>query len=113
MTSHARIEELEEEVRQLKEMLSSQDEFIAAAKLSPRQRRLLLAIGRRPGVPVSADVLMSAAWPDRFVSYDNLKVTIHNLRERLRDLGVTIETRYGYGYLISEDCWSRLTGKIQ
>ena len=70
--------------------------------LSPNMRRILAALAKQPGQPVSHDRLMTAVWDGRDDGPDNrsLRVSIFRLRERLRDAGVeaAIVSHFAGGY---------------
>lgn len=72
--------------------------------LSPRERRLLLALITRSGEPLSRQQLL-----DRVFSEDDpvqsaaIDVLMHRLRKRLEGRGVRIQTYRGLGYALEPD----------
>jgi DNA-binding winged helix-turn-helix (wHTH) protein/tetratricopeptide (TPR) repeat protein len=72
-----------------------------AIKVRPKAFALLSYLLGRPGQLVTKDELLSAVWPETFVSDAVLKVTIRQLREALGDDPKTprfIETAHRRGY---------------
>lgn len=112
----ARADTLEEELRQLREIIRPTDTFVSPVDLRPTERAYMAALLRAPvGVPVSHDKLMDASgsvaargsWDDenpRKVTH----VIICKLRKILAPLGVVIETVPWQGYRLpraSRDAW--------
>lgn len=69
-----------------------------AIKLSIRGFRVLCALLRCVGRPVSSLYLSEYAWPDGLVVKNNLPVTISELRTSLRYVDIDIINVRGFGY---------------
>lgn len=67
-------------------------------KLSIRGFRVLCALLRCTGRPVSSLYLSEYAWPDGLVVNNNLPVTISELRTSLRYVEIDIINIRGFGY---------------
>ena len=72
-----------------------------AIKLRPKAFAVLTYLSERPGQLVTKDELLSAVWPETFVTEAVLKVTVRQLREALDDdpkFPRFIETAHRRGY---------------
>ena len=69
--------------------------------LSPREQALTELLMARAGRVVPKDHIVStlSSWETDF-SENSVEVYIHRLRKRFADLGVTIKTVRGFGYLM-------------
>lgn len=75
-------------------------------QLSKNEFRILLSLLRNKGRTVSREKLMEELWQtDEFVDENALTVNVGRLRKKLEGIGLTdfIETKFGQGYLISQD----------
>lgn len=72
--------------------------------LSPREQALTELLMARAGRVVPKDHIVStlSSWETDF-SENSVEVYIHRLRKRFADLGVTIRTVRGFGYLMEAD----------
>lgn len=103
-----RIDELEEQVRQLAKIIGADadDAFIRKARdvfrVSPGQARLLKSLSM--GVPRSSESLMAAytAAGETFATDNCLKVQIYRLRASLAQHSINLHNIFGYGYVIDE-----------
>ncbi|GJD65146.1 helix-turn-helix domain-containing protein [Methylobacterium frigidaeris] len=107
ITLRERVEELEEEVRQLRAMMSPRLHLPATWNLTPAMRRILSTLmARAPGI-VTHDHLLEVCMSDQRrndpPSIETPKVQICKMRPKLAQLvpGATIETAWGEGYWIS------------
>jgi len=96
----ARVGELEEEVRQKRELLTPETQY--RVELGPVQRRLLATLHAARGAPRSSKWLLETVWPDDPVSGANLRLQIHNLRGILAPT-VRIASRRPSLYFIDPD----------
>lgn len=70
-------------------------------QLSERERALLAALARRPGVVVSKSELLSVVWPDGEADEHAVEVTVARLRRRLGPNGHLLETVFRRGYRLA------------
>jgi len=70
-------------------------------QLSERERDLLAALARRPGVVVSKTELLSLVWPDGEADEHTVEVTVARLRRRLGPNGHLLETVFRRGYRLA------------
>ncbi|MBO5987635.1 MAG: winged helix-turn-helix transcriptional regulator, partial [Lachnospiraceae bacterium] len=83
--------------------LSYQGEKIT---LSKNEFRILMVLMKNKGKIVSREKLMEALWQtDAFVDENALTVNVGRLRKKLEGAGLEnfIETKFGQGYLISQE----------
>lgn len=75
-------------------------------RLTKKELSILQCLAERPGVPISADDLLTKAWGAQYVHYiQALRVHVGHLRqkiERRRSSNVLIETVRGVGYRLVE-----------
>ena len=74
--------------------------------LSKNEYRILLVLMKQKGKVVSREKLMEALWQtDEFVDENALTVNVGRLRKKLEKAGLDhfIETKFGQGYLISQE----------
>ena len=110
-----RIEELEEEVRQLRELLAPTVALPASLGLSQSARKVLGALLARSPRTVKKDALMHALYfnIDDAPEQKIIDVFIHKIRKALRPLGVEIGTDWGIGYFIDAKSAAALHGLIE
>lgn len=93
-----RIEELEEQVRQLREALAPRIIWPLEWGLRPFERAILSAIHACAGI-ATYERLVAALWhEERDDPYALLKVHVWNTRRKLAAIGVDIATVRGIGY---------------
>lgn len=96
-----RIEELEEENRQLRELLKRPLIFpqITGGRV---KNEILATLYTHAGKPVNVHVLQ-AAIPRAEDLFNTLLQHMHQLRRKLTPLGITIETIYRHGYMLDRE----------
>ena len=99
MTKDDRIAELEEEVRQLRELLCPGGHYVWVFGF--RQRNVLAALHAARGRAVSMERLLTAAWPDVEISPTTARVIIGDLRRKLKPKGIRILTGSPLSYRIA------------
>jgi DNA-binding response OmpR family regulator len=99
-----RIEELEEEVRRLREMLAPALKFPLELRLSPMQERILSAIYARAPNIVAHQRIFAAVYPDPDTAPEtnSLAVQVSILRRKMKPYGVEIKNRWGDGLYIDK-----------
>lgn len=107
-----RVEELEEQVRQLK------DELNAAEYVAPRELALSMAQTRMIGIMlrhdrvVTPEALFNAtrSHMTRRTEHDSklMQVNVWKLREKLKRFNMEIETVYGFGWRLAPETRHRL-----
>lgn len=70
-------------------------------QLSERERDLLAALARRPGVVVSKSDLLGTVWPDGEADEHAVEVAVARLRRRLGPNGHLLETVFRRGYRLA------------
>lgn len=70
-------------------------------QLSDRERDVLGALARRPGVVVSKTELLATVWPDGEADEHAVEVTVARLRRRLGPHGHLLETVFRRGYRLA------------
>ena len=109
----ARIEALEEEIRQFHEDSTDIDSIFTGV-LSRQQLALLMAINKRPLAPYS---YLDHVTEDhgKYNRYEGAmhqtlrtKVAVWKLRQKLKPYGIEIETWRGVGYYLDDDNKARL-----
>jgi hypothetical protein len=101
--SRDRIDELEEENRQLKEMLApSGIDFPIDWRLTEAERRLLAAFYARPDgyLPHRAIVAVYVKYRDRGDAHYT-SVIICKLHHKLKPIGIELFNRHGHGYQLT------------
>lgn len=95
-----RIEELEEEVKQLKETLRPNITFPSEWSLRPSGARLLAALYVAPSGYVSRDLAFKylAFSDDSTAEKDIVGSQVFYMRKRLGPFGIEIKTRWGLGF---------------
>lgn len=75
-----------------------------ALQLSPKEHAILEALLRRPGMTVSKEALLEAAYGfDDAVSPAAIEVVVHRLRRKLGHAPIGIATVRGFGYILRKD----------
>ena len=94
-----RIEELEEEVRQLRELLAPRLAFPPEMRLTPMESKILSAVYIRSPAVVTREFIIAAVYPDadRAPVTDSISVTVSKLRGKLRAFGVALGAKWGEG----------------
>ena len=103
MNVHERVEYLEEENRQLKELLQGSPDVVFPREwnLKVAETRLLRSLCAAKGIRTNEALLRACAMSD-FVGENLLKVQISRTRKKLKPFGIEIKTIYGVGYELSE-----------
>lgn len=111
-TQRVRIEELEEELRQMRESLAPPDvTFPMHWKLTPAQRRLLSAFAKTPFLTHEQCLVAIALNP--VVDADGLvKVQISKARRKIERMGLEIVNRWGEGYEMPSDSIEKLRAAV-
>lgn len=109
----ARCDELQEENRQLRELLACESPLSheLQRELSPVKQAILGVLGKRAGAPVPLEVMLPIVWPDRYIDTTVLKVHICVLRKQLLPFGIGIDTHFMRGYSISPENWAKCVKK--
>jgi DNA-binding response OmpR family regulator len=102
---NTRIEELEEENRQLRELLAPKLTFPVELALSRKQNTLLAMLFRTSPNTVKNDRIFTVFWGDALAppSEHAVKMQIFALRKKLRDCNIVIQTNYGEGYFLTKE----------
>lgn len=110
-----RIQELEEELRQIKhDICPPNNPFVARLRLTPQEAALIWTLYNAPGVATNERMNIIAVeystrdTKDGFDATNSTKVRITNLRNKLRRYGVKIQNIYGVGYVIKPDSKKKL-----
>jgi len=103
MNVHERVEFLEEENRQLKELLQGSPDVVFPREwnLKVAETRLLRSLCAAKGIRSHEALLRACAMSD-FVEENLLKVQISRIRKKLKPFGIEIKTIYGVGYELPE-----------
>jgi len=103
MNVHERVEYLEEENRQLKELLQGSPDVVFPREwnLKVAETRLLRGLCAAKGIRTHEALLRACAMSD-FVEDNLLKVQISRIRKKLKPFGIEIKTIYGVGYELPE-----------
>lgn len=96
-----RVEELEEEVRQLREALTPLDEVPAEWGLNPAEKRLYLTLAK--GGVIRRSACVYAVTEGRDIGSKILDVRMHYLRRKLAPSGFVIINIFGEGYELKRD----------
>lgn len=88
-------EALQERVRYLEEQLTISERVPRELRLQRVQERMLLMFARRGSV---AKEQLAMCCHSEDVSTDSVKYRVYELRQKVRGLGIEINTRYGGGY---------------
>lgn len=95
----ARIEELEEEVRRLREILRFDQPTVPVEwGLTPKEVDLLLAIASVSPSPLSTAGAMRRVWPGSSATPRVVSVHMRRMRLKLKPVGISIRTRGRAGY---------------
>ncbi len=99
-----RVEELEETVRQLREVLGADGfAFPPSWKLSPQETALLRSLYKSTDGFRTHDQLAYAIQRKEIVSQDHLKTVEHYVRKKVKPLGIEIATVWGKGVRLTGD----------
>lgn len=102
-TQRAKIEELEEQIRQMRAAASvSVPPFPKHWNLTPTHHRMLAAFAKSPDGFVGHEQLFIAT-ASRSDDPNLLKVQITKLRKAVQYLGIKIVNRWGYGYEVTAE----------
>ena len=109
-----RIEELEEEVRQLRELLAPALKFPPEMRLSPMQERILSAIYARAPAVVAHERVAVAVYPDPDMAPEtnSVAVQVSHLRRKLKPYGVEIKNRWGEGLYLDRASAAIIAGLL-
>lgn len=94
------IDELREEIRQLKALLVPKFMFPKEWNLTPREADVLALMVTRNGYPVSNEDFLNSIWRDEERDIRNINVNIWKLRKKLEKFGFTIKNSHGTGYFV-------------
>lgn len=100
-----RIDELEEEVRQLQGALKSGLTLPERWGLTPKEQDLVQALIAGGGRYVSGQRIRTAVYGQQYRSDHIIKVMVYKIRRK----GVEIETRPQFGYRLSENAAAALS----
>ena len=104
-TGHLRIrvDELEEEVRQLREQLVPPLAFPTKWRLAPPESAVLAFLYVRHPHVMCRERILAAVWGHHQNAPEDkiLDLTIYRLRTKLQPHGIVIETHWGGGYSLS------------
>ncbi len=106
-----RIEELEEENRQFKELLAPTAAFPLEWQLTPTQARLLAALYKNDRLSHER-VFFALGSKSEVQSYGLLTVNIHHLRRKLGPLGMKIVNLHSYGYALTPESRTFIKGVL-
>jgi DNA-binding response OmpR family regulator len=105
----ARIGELEEEVRQLREALTPAERFPPELRLTPTCDRILATLLSRSPSYIARETLVYALSAP---SHPAVAVMIWKLRQQLRFIGVSIESQRTHGYRLDAANAAKLRQKM-
>lgn len=107
-----RIEELEEELRQLKDSLKPKSEFYTLFprdwQLTKTQARYLGLLYKTPGMVTRERILTVANGPGHNLFEKTVDVHMYLLRKKLRPHGITIDVVRGVGFELSDQSRARV-----
>lgn len=110
---NARVDELEEENRQLRELAAPEFRYPAEMKLTPTEGQVLAVIAARSG-PTSAgrinNILYAVAGID--VQDKTIDVFICKIRRKLKPFGIEIRNVWGHGFELTQENKNRLNGVV-
>jgi DNA-binding response OmpR family regulator len=118
----ARIEELEEEIRQLKQDLRGPDNvFVGQFTLTPQMSALLWTIYKSDGMVTNARLDLvtreygqPSRWRDGDCDYSAVtKVRISNIRRKIERLGVSIINVHNVGYYMTYEDKQKLAKALE
>ena len=103
-------DDLQNRILQLEKLLGLEPRWHLPVKLSPIQHRIF-GVLLKATTTLNPQQLFQAVygglpqsqWPD----VKTVEVHVHNVRKRLKPLGIYIETDWGIGYYITRDCKER------
>ena len=76
----------------------------AVMDLSPREFALMAALMKNPGQAVAKERLLDLVFPDQTnVQLEAIEVVVYRLRKKLVNVGVTLVTLRGLGYLLKAE----------
>ncbi|HUZ66817.1 MAG TPA: winged helix-turn-helix domain-containing protein [Beijerinckiaceae bacterium] len=98
-----RVDELEEEVRQLREQLVPPLAFPAEWRLTAVESSVLAFLFARSPHPMSKERVLAAVWGHCVDSPSEkmVDVVVSKLRVKLKDVGIVIDTHWGNGLALS------------
>jgi two-component system cell cycle response regulator CtrA len=98
----ARIDELEETVRQLRDILRPKATLPPEWDLTEGESRLVVALALRDVLSNDAAHTASAKHAERVALDNTVKVMVHRVRRKLAPFGVKIGTAWGQGYYLTD-----------
>lgn len=98
-----RIEELEEQIRQMRENIAPVVLFPKSWELRPAQQRIPAAFARAPNGFLTTEQIFVALDSDATEADNLVKTQICGLRRRVENLGIKIVTRWSLGYEMTPD----------
>ena len=109
-----RIEELEEEVRQLRELLAPSLGFPRDFRLTPIEEKILSAIYARAPAVVAHERIRAAVYPDPDTAPETnvIDVRVSSIRRKLKPYGVEIKNRWGEGLYLDRASAAILAGLL-
>jgi two-component system cell cycle response regulator CtrA len=108
-----RIEELEEENRQLKQQLATLFEMPHALGLSGTEGRILAYIFKQSPRTAHLERLCFVIWPGRSITKEMINVYLFRIRKKLKPFGIELQTIYGEGYFLDIVSAAKLKALIQ
>ena len=110
-----RIEELEETVRQLRDIMRPKMQFTPDWCLTRQQAQVLALIYSRQLVPVAQCVEALGRQDNEGEGFDaanHVKVVVNHLRRKLRPVYIDFHTLYGQGYALDSENKTRVRAGI-
>ena len=109
-----RVDELEEQVRQLREQLVPPLAFPAEWRLTANESSVLAFLYARSPHPMSKERVLAAVWGhcDDCPGEKIVDVVLSKTRAKLRPAGIVIETRWGDGFALPRESRKILAGLI-
>ena len=110
-----RIEELEEEVRQLRDLLAPSLGFPRDFRLTPIEEKILSAIYARAPAVVAHECIRAAVYPDPDAAPETnvIDVRVSSIRKKLRPYGVEIKNRWGEGLYLDRASAAIIAGLLE
>lgn len=97
----ARIEELEELVRQMRQAFAPQLTFPSSWKLTPAERQIIQGLlARQVFTPSQYQYYVEQKKGEERVDYRNMSVYMYRIRKILEPFGVAVVCHFGVGYSI-------------
>lgn len=110
-----RIEELEEEVRQLRDLLAPSLGFPRDFRLTPIEEKILSAIYARAPAVVAHERIRAAVYPDPDTAPETnvIDVRVSSIRRKLKPYGIEIKNRWGEGLYLDRASAAIIAGLLE